>query len=344
MMRRTVLNTWVSTPCVGSNGYHVLRSAGGGHGAIALPGPIPTALRPPAQPSSPRTSGLIVASTLVLTGLWAGLLDTVPGQAQWIEAPGRGWVEVSLYHHDTRKRFDPSRSLEPLFNADARAITTSLIVTGVVGVVRGADVWVQVPYNRLAFNDIAADRESIGIGDPRLHLRLGPELLGVRSPVPVAVRGGVKLPLGAYTNDAEIIPLSEGQVDWEVMLELGHSFYPAPFYVMGWAGYRWRLINDDINRKPGDERFAFAAVGGSVRSFEWKLAVEGLSGLAPRRQEAGVEFILQQDKRELFQILPSIGYALGPGAVSFGGRFPLAGRNLPAGPAVFIGYFVRFGV
>ena len=280
---------------------------------------------------------------IITVCLVAGLVGPLPGRAQWIEAPGQGWMEVAVYHHDTRKRFDPSRSLEPLFNADARAITTSLYLTAVVGVVQGADVWVQMPYNRLEFNDIAADRQSIGIGDPRIHLRFGPELFGVRSPVPVAVRGGVKLPFGEFTNDAEIIPLREGQTDWEVMLELGHSFYPAPFYAMAWAGYRWRTYNDDIDRKPGDERFAYAAVGGTLRSFEWKLAAEGLSGLAPRRRQAGVEFVLEQDKRELVQILPSIGRRLGPGTVALGGRFPVAGRNLPAGPAVFVSYFMRFG-
>ena len=310
--------------------------------------PTLSAPRPPTQGASrrdarPRWHNRPFETALVLACLLAGLVGPLPGRAQWIEAPGRGWLEVAVYHHDTRERFDPSGSLEPLFNADARAITTSLFLTAVVGVVRGADVWVQLPYNRLEFNDIAADRQSIGIGDPRIHLRIGRELFGVRAPVPVAVRGGVKLPLGEFTQDAEIIPLSEGQTDWEVMLELGHSFYPAPLYVMGWAGYRWRTFNDEINRKPGDERFAYAAVGGSLRSFEWKLAVEGLSGLAPRRREAGVEFVLEQDKRELFQILPSVGHRLGPGTLGIGGRFPVAGRNLPAGPAVFVGYFVRWG-
>lgn len=273
-----------------------------------------------------------------------GLLWASPGRAQWIEAPGRGWFEVSVYHHDTQERFDPSRSQVSLFNEGGRSITTSFFVKGVAGLVRGADVWVEVPYNRLEFNDVADNRLSTGIGDPRLHLRLGPELFGVTSPVPVAVRGGVKLPFGEFTRDAEIIPLSEGQRDWELILELGYSFWPAPVYVMGWAGYRWREFNDEIDRKPGNERFAYAAVGGSIRSFEWKLAAEGLSGLAPRRRLAsGQELILELDRRELVQILPSIGYPLGPGALSVGGRFPVAGRNLPAGPAVFVGYFVRWG-
>ena len=103
-------------------------------------------------------------------------------------------------------------------------------------------------------------------------------------------------------------------------------------------------INDEIDRKPGDERFAFAAAGGSVRSFEWKLAVEGLSGRAPRRRlVSGQELILELDRRELLQLLLSIGRRVGPGAFEIGGRFPVAGRNLPAGPAVFVGYFMRWG-
>ena len=273
-----------------------------------------------------------------------GVLFPSAGRAQWVEEPGRGWVQTAIYHHDTGKRFDPSGSVEPLFNEGGRSITTSLYLTAVAGLVRGVDVWVQVPYNRLEFNDVVDERLSVGIGDPRLHVRLGSALFGLRSPVPVAVRAGVKLPLGEFTRDAEIIPLSEGQTDWEVMLELGHSFYPAPVYVMGWAGYRWRQYNDEIDRKPGDERFAFAAIGGRLRFIDWKLAVEGLDGRPPRRRLAsGQELLLELDRRELLQFLPSIGYRIGPGAVEIGGRFPVAGRNLPAGPALFFGYFMRWG-
>ncbi|MFQ5572411.1 MAG: hypothetical protein ACE5G0_22280 [Rhodothermales bacterium] len=284
-----------------------------------------------------RLIHLLTACTLI------ALLLPAPGHAQWIEPPGRGWVQVSIYHHDTRKRFTSTRSVESLFNEGGRSITTSFFLTGVAGIVRGADVWVQVPYNRLEFNDVVDERMSVGIGDPRFHLRIGPALFGLR-PWPVALRGGVKFSLGKFTRDAEIIPLSEGQRDWELMLELGHSFYPRSLYVMGWIGYRWREFNDEIDRKPGNERFAFVAVGGSLRSFEWKLAAEGLSGLSPlRRLPPDVEIKLVQDKRELVQIMPSIGRRVGPGFLEIGGRFPVAGRNLPAGPAVFVGYFFRWG-
>lgn len=270
------------------------------------------------------------------------LLMPMEGFAQWVEVPGHGWANISVYHHDTRKRFDPSGDVVPLFNEGGRSVSTSFYLTTVAGVFRGVDAWIQVPYNFLEFNDVVDDRRSVGIGDPRLHLRMGPALFGLK-PVPIAIRTGVKIPLGKYTPDAEVIPLSEGQWDWEVMLEGGYSFYPRTIYIMGWIGYRWRGVNEEIGRKSGDERFAYAAAGGSIRSFTWKFAVEGLSGLAPRRiLPSGLEIPLPLDKRDLLQLLPSVGHQLGPGHIELGLRIPVAGRNLPAGTAVFIGYFFRW--
>ncbi len=270
------------------------------------------------------------------------LLAPTVGFAQWVQKPGTGWLQASFYHHDTRERFDEQGNQEPLFNEGGRSITTSLFLTGAYGVYRGIDVWAQVPLHRLAFNDVAADRESFGLGDPLLHVRVGPSLIGVKTPFAVAIRAGVKLPFGEFPIDSEIVPLSEGQRDWEVMLELGHSFYPAPVYVMGWAGYRWRETNDDIERKPGDERFAFMAVGGAYNRLSWKLALEAIFG-EKWISFTGVRIPLAMSERELVQVLPTVGWALNRGTVELGARLPVMGQNLPAGPALFLGYFIPIG-
>lgn len=226
------------------------------------------------------------------------------------------------------------------FFADGHAITTSFFLTGAVGVVRGADVWVQVPVHRLSFDDAGGERDETGLGDVRLFLRLGPKLLRARLPVAVAVRGGVKLPGADFPVDAEVIPLTEGQRDWELMLEVGHSFHPFPLYVMGWFGNRWREENEEVVRDPGDERFAFAAAGGDLPAgFTWKFAWEGLWGLAPRIERLTVPTA----KRRLQQLFPSVGRRLGPGILEVGGRIPVSGRNLPAGPALMGGYFLSWG-
>lgn len=281
---------------------------------------------------------------LIAIGLLAWMWMPHAGQAQWVEAPGEGWLEISVTHHRTDTRFGPGGDVEALFNAESRSITTSVFLTTAVGLLPGLDAWAQVPFHRLQFNDVVRDRTSTGFGDPRFFLRAGPKAFGLDIGLPIAVRGGVKFPVGDFPIDAEVIPLTEGQRDWELLVELGYSLYPIPMYVMGWAGYRWRQFNARIERKPGDERLLFLAAGGSLGGFTWKVAVDGLFGTPPVRRlsSTGLEIELEQDTRRLVQLLPTVGWKVGPGAVELGARIPVDGRNLPAGPALTLGYFVNW--
>lgn len=282
----------------------------------------------------------LVAFGWLVAGLWPGTAI-----AQWLEPPGTGWAQLRAIHHPTDTRFGPDGTIEPLFNEDSRSITTSVFLTAAVGLVPGLDVWGQAPFHRLQFNDVVRDRTSTGLGHPKLFLRVGPRLIGLDTGRPLAVRGGVKFPVGDFPIDAEIIPLSEGQRDWEVLVELGHSFHPWPVYVMGWVGYRWRETNTAIARKPGDERLFHVALGGTIGRLTWKLAVDGLLGRPPIRTfDAGFTIELEQDTRRLVQLMPTVGWQVGPGAVELGARFPVDGRNLPAGPALTLGYFFNWGV
>ena len=284
------------------------------------------------------------ARLLVVWVLFAWMAGAHLVRAQWVEAPGTGWMQLRAIYHRTDARFGPDGNIEPLFNADSRSITTSIFLTTAVGLVPGLDAWAQLPVHHLQFNDVVRDRTSTGLGDPRLFLRISPRIFGMDVRFPITVRGGVKLPVGDFPIDAEVIPLTEGQRDWEVLIELGHSFYPAPVYVMGWAGYRWRETNEAVDRKPGDERLFYGAAGGTVGDFAWKIAVDGLLGRSPvRRLSSGLAIELEQDTRRLVQVLPTIGWRVGPGTVELGARIPVAGRNLPAGPALTLGYFVAWG-
>lgn len=283
-----------------------------------------------------RTLVLSASSVVLLAGLLAA-----PAAGQWVEPPGTGWVQVQVSHQDTNRRFDENGDVEPLFNEGARSVTTTLRLTGALGLWRGLDVWVDAPFHRLTFNDVTRDRLSTGPGDPRLFLRVGPSLLGV-DPLPfaVALRGGVKFPVGDFPVSAQKIPLSEGQRDWDLLLEVGKSLYPWPVYVMGWVGYRWRETNTSIQRKPGDERLFYLAAGGSAGRFRWKLALDGLFGRPPIRTSFNLP--LENDRRELVQIIPTIGWRVGPGTLEAGARLPIHGQNLPAGPIFTLGYFVSW--
>ncbi|MEZ4699991.1 MAG: hypothetical protein R2834_06650 [Rhodothermales bacterium] len=275
----------------------------------------------------------MIRAATVLVAIWAAGLAPGSANGQWTLQPGHGWLSTTLYHHRTSRSFDEAGRAEPFF-ADGRAVTTSLYVTAAMGVIRGLDVWAQLPVHRLNFENAAGPRERLGFGDPRFYLRISPQLAGRN--VPIALRGGVKLPGGHFPVDAEIIPLGEGQRDWELMLEIGHSLYPKSLYLAGWAGRRWRALNRAAARKPGDEWFAFLSAGGRRDRFVWKVILEGWKGDAPRIQG----FTIPSARREMLQTMPSVGWDVGAGVIELGVRIPVAGKNLPAGPAGVVGFFV----
>lgn len=277
-------------------------------------------------------AGLLVAALLVP-------LSLQPATAQWLEAPGTGWAKLQVSHHDTERRFDEDGDVISFFNKNARSITTTVRFVSAIGLLQGVDAWVDAPYHRLQFNDVIRDRLSAGLGDPRVFLRTGPSLLGIQElPVAVALRAGTKFPVGDFNVDAEVIPLSEGQQDWEVLLEVGRSLHPTPMYVMGWVGYRWREANETTGLKPGNERFFYAAAGGSLDPLSWKLALDGYFG--EPTEFSGL--VLERERRELIQLIPTLRWTVGPGHVQAGARIPLHGRNLPAGTTFTLGYFLTW--
>lgn len=280
----------------------------------------------------------VVALLVVVWGLLGGC---PPVAAQWIEPPGTGWVDVGVAHQDTRKKFDRRGTVVPFDSEEARSIATTVRATGALGLWRGIDLWADVPFRRLQFDDVQGGRLTTGLADPRLFARVGPALAGIEDlPVAVALRGGLKIPVGDFRLDADEISLSQGQRDWDLLLEVGKSLHPWPVYVMGWVGYRWREVNRSIQEKPGDERLFYAAAGGSWDRLRWTLAVDGLFGRPPVRTDFGL--VLENDERELVQILPTVGWSVGPGVVEAGLRLPVHGQKFPAGPVFTLGYFLSW--
>jgi len=254
-------------------------------------------------------------------------------------APGSGWIQASVVGQSSGAFFDPNGDRRP-YLADGRVRTRSVYFTGSIGVFRGVDVWLQLPVHNLSFADQTGERERVGVGDPRFSVRIGPELVGVNATA-FALRAGVKLPGTEFPVDRRIIPLSEGQRDWEVSLEAGQGFgsFGTYSYVVGWVGYRWRERNDVIDYKPGDEVFGHLALGTRWRSFQVEIATELMAGRAA--QEFGLK--LSTAQRRLVQLQPTIGYSVGPGTFEFTALIPVAGKNLPTGVGTSVGYRFIWG-
>ncbi|HEX9727261.1 MAG TPA: hypothetical protein VGA37_02005 [Gemmatimonadales bacterium] len=252
--------------------------------------------------------------------------------------PGAGWVQLSILRQVSGRFFDPAGDRRP-FLADGQVRTRSAYLTAAVGVIDGIDVWLQVPLHDVRYQDQSGARSRAGIGDPRAAVRFGSAAIGA-SHVPLSIRAGLKLPGSGFPVDATIIPLGEGQADVELSLESGVGFGGgAVQYLTGWVGYRRRFENAARDRKPGDELFAHLAVGGRVYGLHLELAAEALRGGTPEQ----LGFAVPGSSRDLFQLSPTIGSRVGPGTLEATALVPIAGANLPTGPAGSVGYRIAWG-
>lgn len=292
---------------------------------------------------------------LAVAGAWAVLSFPDPASAQAIcSAPhssptmaqsgslstlpaGGGWVQVAAYGQVADRFFGPGGSRQS-FLADSEFTTRSVFLTGAIGVTRGVELWGQVPFHRLRVESAGGNSNSTGFGDIRAAMRISPRILGLD--LPLAARFGVKIPGSDFPVDATILPLTEGQRDWEITLESGSSLMNGKLYAMGWVGYRWREMNDETDRDPGDEAFAHLAVGGVLSGVSLELAVDGLRGRAPMAQG----FLLTGDKRRLVRFQPTIGIPLGSGRLEANAQIPVSGRNLAVGTGFSLGYRLNWGL
>lgn len=258
-----------------------------------------------------------------------GSLSTLP--------QGAGWFQVSLLGQVADEFFSDGGARRA-FIGDSRFVTRSAFLTGAVGVLPGVEVWGQVPVHRLRVEDPSDDATSTGVGDLRFAVRLGSEAVGLD--LPLALRLGAKLPGSDFPVDATVLPLTEGQRDWEASLESGTTLPIPGSYVMGWVGHRWREENREARRQPGDEIFAHLALGGSTGRLHFELAADGLWGDALTAQG----FLLPGETRSLVQLLPTLGWDTGPGRLEATGQIPLSGENLPVGTGVSVGYRITWGM
>ena len=200
------------------------------------------------------------------------------------------------------------------------------------------DVWLQVPYFDLNFDDYTERRHSSGIGDVRVSARV--KLLQLRNgSVPVSARFTVKAPVDSLEIDAEVISVGEGQWDYEAWLESGISLWPLPLYSVVWVGYRWRTLNESTTRKPGDEFTFLGEIGGTsvVGAFGGKVVVDGIFGQPGKIQ--GLQ-LGDLDRREIVYVSPTALYNIADSTLlEVAVRIPLHGRNFSYGAPLQLGFF-----
>jgi hypothetical protein len=198
------------------------------------------------------------------------------------------------------------------------------------------EVNAQVPVFDITFNDFADDRSSAGLGDVRVGLRYSV----LQGPLVATVGARIKFPTGEFINDAEIVPVGEGQYDFEIRGELAHSFWPNPGYVSGLIGYRIRTKNEEINIDFGDELIWSIEGGYNVTS---KIMLKGLFWGLYGFESTSFGLPLSSLRREAVYVEPGVVYAIDRSrGIEFTVPITLRGRNWPAGPVLNIGFYQRF--
>ncbi len=213
-----------------------------------------------------------------------------------------------------------------------------MFIEGYYGITDGSDVGLQVPWFDQSFDDdTRIDSPSAsGFSDLRLFGRW--QVLA--KPFLLTVKGGVKVPTGEFRNEDGLIPVGEGQWDYDLVLQMGRSFWPLPVYGNVDVGYRVRTENKKILRDPGDEWLVNAEVGYQpLPSMLVAFKLEGLYG------KAGKSFGLRTESltKRITYASPSVAWQLTRSVAAEAAlRLSVGGRNFPAGRQLTLGLSATF--
>jgi len=285
--------------------------------------------------------------------LWLCLLLAAPVAASagaWTLPRGELWTKVAFFRQKTDEWYLASPEFrdggvqetgtrQP-YRFGGRYASRAVFAEAVYGVTDRLDVGAQVPFFAQQYrDDTRLDSPSeVGIGDVRVFTKYR---ISSR-PAVVSLKLATKAPVGDFRNEDGIIPVGEGQWDFDIVGQVGRSFWPLPLYANLDLGYRVRLKNEEVDRDPGDEWFFTAEAGVNLGSR--LLLVTKLEGL---RGEPSTDFGVIENRSQIRRITylsPTLMIGLwDETAAELGVRYSLNGRNFPAGHQLVVGLSSTFG-
>jgi len=232
--------------------------------------------------------------------------------------------------------FDPGT--RRAYNFDGSYDSKAVFIEGFYGVTDRLDVGAQIPYFDQMSDDATRSEPPTDSGFS--DLRLKAKLRLIENPVVLSLTGAVKFPTGDFVNEDGLIPVGEGQWDFDFGAEVGRSFWPLPIYVATAYVYRLRRENTEILRDPGEETLINAEVGYNLTP-NLLLATK----LELLRGGAGSDFGIESTSliKRITYIAPTLSYAVyGHTAAELAMRFSINGRNFPAGKQITLGISSEF--
>lgn len=214
---------------------------------------------------SPRTPHVRLAfllqrltscATFLLIAALTVLLPQMAAAGAWTLEQGQIWSKVTVMSQSTDEHYDGDGNAVEI-PADAQYESQQVYFDVRYGVTDQIDLGLQVPYLSNNFvdkdesNDVATPPPALetesGIGDIRgfakINLVNSADLVGT-------LKLGFKAPMGDYREVPEALSITGGQWDFDVVAQLGRSFWPVPMYANVDLGYRWRGEYQDSDPNP----------------------------------------------------------------------------------------------
>ena len=265
------------------------------------------------------------------------------GAGAWTLQRGQFWGKLTYFQQHTEEwyvgkgRFG-TPGTRARYDFDGQYESRAIFFESLYGVTDRLDLGLQIPYFDQSFTNIAfaEPRTDTGLSDIRALAKL--RLLS--KPLVLALKTGVKVPTGEFKNEDGLIPVGEGQWDFDFVGQMGRSFWPLPLYGNIDLGYRVRTRNEQIDRDPGDEWFLNAEVGYQLAR---QLMLVGKCEVL-RSKPAIVFGSIEAEIKRITYLTPALLYTIGQRTmIEAAVRFSLNGRNFPAGRQFVLGLATTLG-
>lgn len=295
----------------------------------------------------------ILAVTLAALAIAVMMVPSPVEAGAWTLPAGRVWTKVSWFQQTTDEWYidapEPVLLDDGTFGAhsigtrrpyrfDGEYESKAIFLEGFIGVTDWLNLGVQVPYFDQVFNDDTRVEppSDAGLSDVRLYAKT--RLL--HKPLSLTMKFGAKIPTGDFRNEDGLIPVGEGQWDFDVIVQAGRSLWPLPAYANVDVGYRVRMRNEEIDRDPGDEWLVNAEVGAQPRAWmSLALKYEML------QSQKGETFGIRTASliKRISYLAPTVGVRIHDDTwLEVAMRTSLGGRNFPAGRQWVVGLSTEF--
>ena len=194
------------------------------------------------QKLSPHVTPLLIVTLSIL-------LPQMASAGAWTLGKGQVWSKITYMSLSTNEHYDNNGNVGEI---PARYKSQQVYFDVYYGLNDRIDIGIKIPYISNKFVDVspehpfygAPDKKDSGIGDIRgvakINLVNSADLVGT-------LKLGFKAPMGEYREVPEALSITGGQWDFDVVAQVGRSFWPTPVYANVDLGYRLRGEYADPN-------------------------------------------------------------------------------------------------